>query len=103
MSGHKAFLLDFVLDLPPSRRQMFRGILLSENSGACQPTMSSSNSSLQLYSIMSLAATANEFKAASAEIWVGTSRAVCHLFIIFSKEVQDVDQIVLDFGHVLFF
>lgn len=59
---------------------------MSGNLGACQPSMSSSTSpSLQLESIMFLAATVNESKAASAESGVGTSRAVCHPAIHYPK------------------
>lgn len=80
-------LLDFVLGLPPSRRWLFRGMLIGWEFGSlsANPVSSSSSPSLQLELIMFLAATVNESKAASVESGVVTSRAVCHLAISCSR------------------
>lgn len=70
--------------------------------GACQPSMSSSTSlSLQLQSIMFLAATVNESRAASVESGVGTSRAVCHFAISCCTAGQHVEPVERNVGWVV--
>lgn len=64
--------------------------------------MSSSTSlCLQLDLIMSLAATVNEAKAASAGSRAGTSRVAGHLSLSSAKKDQRVEQINLNVGHVV--
>lgn len=76
--------------------------LVSGNVGACQPSMSSSASlSLQLQSIMFLAATVNESRAASVESGVGTTRAVRHFAISRCKAGQRVEPIERNVGWVV--
>lgn len=50
---------------------------------------------------MSLAATVNEAKAASAGSRAGTSRAVGHLSVSSAKKGQRVEQINPNTGHVV--